>query len=176
MRHRRTAVFVRGLQVTAASLAMLAALFAVFSVVRNHTGRRGQPSISQDQRTKPKERVSTKPTPAPVVPFALTVNLAPFSPARGEDAGNLEKRVHLPPKLLRVKFLLPLGMEPGDYDVRLQDSAGTAIIDTRQPGTLQDSATSVEVDLNLSGVSQGRFILMIRPPGLSWRTFPVVVQ
>jgi hypothetical protein len=165
----------RGLQVTAASLAVLAALFAVVFAVWNYTSRRGQPSISQDQHTKPKERVSTKPIPAPI-PLALTVNLAPFSPTRGEDAGNLEKKVYLPPKLLRVKFLLPLGMEPGDYDVRLQDSAGTAIIDTRQPGRLHDGATSVEVDLNFTGVSQRRFILMIRPPGLSWRTFPVVVQ
>ena len=176
MRHRRTAVFMRGLQVTAATLAVLAALFAVFFGVWNYTSRRGQPSISQDQHTKPQERVSTKPITAPIVPLALTVNLAPFSPTRGEDAGNLEKTVHLPPKLLRVKFLLPLGMEPGDYDVRLQDSAGTAIMDTRQPGTLHDGATSVEVDLNFTGVSRRRFILMIRPPGLSWRTFPVVVQ
>lgn len=174
--YRRIAAVKRGLQVAAASLVLLAAVFAAVRFVQDYTGRSGQPSISQKQHSEPPERVVTKPIPAPTVPLALTVNLAPFSPTRGEDAGNLEKSVQLPPKLLRVKFLLPLGMEPGEYEVRLQDSGGTAFIEARRPGTLHDGITSVELDLNFIGVSQRRFTMMIRPRGLSWRTFPVVVE
>jgi hypothetical protein len=176
IRHRRTAVLMRALQVTVASLAVSAALLATLQVVRNYTSRRGQPGISQKQPTGPQERAANKPVPARAVPVALTVDLAPFSPTRGDHAPNLDRRVQFPRKSLRVKFLLPLGMEPGEYDVRLQDASGNAFIDTRQPGTLNDGITSVEVDLNFTDTSQSRFILMIRPPGLSWRTFPVVVQ
>ncbi|MCI0348161.1 MAG: hypothetical protein L0Z53_01940, partial [Acidobacteriales bacterium] len=175
-RHRRTAVITRGLQVTAVSLVVLTALFAAVRGIQDYTGRTGQPSISEKQHTESQERVSTKPNPAPTVPLALTVSLAPFSPSRGEDAGKLQKSVQLPPKLLRLKFLLPPGMEPGEYDVRLLDSGGVAFLDGRRPGTLHDGITSVEVDLDFTGVSQRRFTLMIRLPGLSWRTFPVVVE
>jgi hypothetical protein len=177
MRHRRTAGLVRGLQVTAVSLILLAAVFAAVRVVRDYTSLGGQPSISQkQQQTAPRERIAPKPNPAPTFPLALTVNLAPFSPTRGEGAMTSTKRVQLPAKLLRVTFVLPFGMEPGQYGVRLQDSGGTVLIDTQRPGTLHDGVTLVEVDLDLTLASQRRFMLMIRPPGLTWRTFPVVVE
>jgi hypothetical protein len=67
-------------------------------------------------------------------------------------------------------------MEPGEYSVLLQDSAGTAVADKRAVGQINDGTTSVEVDIDLAGASRGSFTLMIRPPGLSWRRFPVVVE
>jgi hypothetical protein len=41
---------------------------------------------------------------------------------------------------------------------------------------MKDGITSVEVDIDLSGTHRGSFTLMIRPPGLTWRRFPVVVE
>ena len=79
-------------------------------------------------------------------------------------------------KLLRVSFLLPVGMEPGEYAIRLENSAGTVLKDTRAVGRLNDGITSVEVDLDLAAAPRGSFSLMIRPPGLSWRKFPVLVE
>ena len=121
-------------------------------------------------------RVATQQAPPPIAPLAITVNLASFSPTRGEEAKDSANKIHLPPKLLRVSFLLPVGMEPGEYAVRLKDSAGTVLKDTRALGRLNDGITSVEVDLDLTAASRGSFSLMIRPPGLSWRTFPVLVE
>ena len=51
--------------------------------------------------------------------------------------------MHLPQKLLRVDFILPLGMEPGEYEIRLQDSKGTVFIDKRALGRMNDGVTSV---------------------------------
>jgi hypothetical protein len=112
--------------------------------------------------------------PIPVAPSAVTVNLAPFSPTRGNE--NFGMKIELPPKLLRVTFLLPLGMEPGEYQVRLQDSTGAPFIDTKRNAKLHDGIASLEIDLDLTGASRRGFTFMIRPSGLSWRTFPVVVQ
>ena len=67
-------------------------------------------------------------------------------------------------------------MEPGEYALRLEDSAGTVLNDTRAVGRLSEGITSVEVDLDLTAASRGSFSLMIRPPGLSWRKFPVLVE
>jgi hypothetical protein len=175
-RLRRMSVLKRGIQVTTASLIVLAILFASVRFVWNYTRGRGEPSISREHRAEPQPRVATQQAPPRIAPLALTVNLASFSPTRGEEAKDSAKKIHLPAKLLRVSFLLPVGMEPGEYALRVKDSAGTLLKDTHVPGRLTDGITSVEVDLDLTATSRGSFTLMIRPPGLSWRTFPVLVE
>jgi hypothetical protein len=169
-------VLMRGLQVTAASLVVLAVLFASLRFVRNYTRGRGEPSISREHRAEPQPHVATQQAPPRIAPLALTVNLASFSPTRGDQAKDPAKKIHLPAKLLRVSFLLPFGMEPGKYALRVKDSAGTLLKDTHILGRLTDGITSVEVDLDLTAASRGSFTLMIRPAGLGWRRFPVVVE
>jgi hypothetical protein len=174
LRLRRTLVFVRGLQVTAASLVVLGVLFAAVSAFHDRAGRRGEPPISQKHAGKSTQSAAQQ--PPPMAPLAIGVNLASFSPTRGEDARDPGNAIHLPPKLLRVKFLLPVGMESGEYALRLEDSTGAVRTDTRAFGRSSDGITSLEVDFDLGGASRHRFTLMIRPPGLSWRKFPVVVE
>ena len=175
-RLRRIAVVVRGIKVTAASLAVLAVLFAVVRLVWNNSRGRGEPSISQEHRAEPQPRAETQQAPAVIAPLAMTVDLASFSPTRGDEAKDSPNKIHLPPKLLRVTFLFPVGMEPGEYGLRLKDAAGTVLKDAHLRGLLNNGITSVEVDLDLTASSRGSFSLMIRPPGLSWRTFPVLVE
>ena len=174
-RLRRMSVLMRNIQVTAASLAVLAVLFAAVRVVWNYTRGRGEPSISQKRRAEPQSRAAS-PQPPPVAPIAMTVDLASFSPTRGEEAKDSPNKIHLPPKLLRVSFLLPIGMEPGEYALRLKDSAGIVLKEAHLLGKLNNGVTSVEVDLDFSTASRGSFSLMIRPPALRWRTFPVLVE
>ena len=173
-RLRRMSLLVRGIQVTAASLIALTVLFAALRLVRHYATGRGEPSISHGAEQQP--TVAIQPTRPPIAPIAISVNLASFSPTRGEEAKKSANRIHLPMKLLRVSFLLPVGMEPGEYAIRLENSAGTVFKDTRAVGRLNDGITSIEVDLDLTAASRGSFSLMIRPPGLSWRTFPVRVE
>ena len=169
-------VLVRSIQVAAASLVVVAALFAAVRVVWNYTRGRSEPSISQERRARPQSRAATPQSPAPIPPLAMTVDLASFSPTRGEDATNSPNKIHLPAKLLRVNFLLPVGMEPGEYALRLKDSAGIVLKEAHLLGRLNNGVTSLEVDLDFSTTYRGSFSLMIRPPGLSWRTFPVLVE
>ena len=112
-RLRRMLVLMRGIQVTAASLVVLAVLFAAARFVWNYTRERGEPSISQEHRATPQPRAATPQTPAPIVPLAMTVDLAPFSPTRGEEAAKESpNKIHLPPKQLRVSFFCPLVWNP----------------------------------------------------------------
>jgi hypothetical protein len=67
-------------------------------------------------------------------------------------------------------------MEAGEYGLRLEDSTGTVFTDKRVVGQSSDGITSLEVDFDLGAASRRKFALMIRPPGLSWRKFPVVVE
>ena len=63
-RLRRMSVLMRGIQVTAASLVVLAVLFAAARFVWNYTRGRGEPSISQEHRAEPQPRVATQQAPA----------------------------------------------------------------------------------------------------------------
>jgi hypothetical protein len=86
VRLRRMSFLTRTIQVTAASLVVLAALFTAVRVVWNYTRGRGEPSISQKRRTGPQPRAATPQSPAPTAPLAMTVDLASFSPIRGVEA------------------------------------------------------------------------------------------
>src|SRR5579864_7860418 len=174
LRLRRTLFLVRGLQVTAAFVVVLGVLFAAVSIFQDRAGRHADPTISQKHVGQSTQTAVQQ--PPPIAPLAVSVNLASFSPTRGEDAREPGNRIHLPPKLLRVTFLLPVGMEPGEYALRLEDSTGAVFTDTRAVGRSSDGITSLGVDFDLGDASRRRFTLMIRPPELSWRRFPVVVK
>jgi hypothetical protein len=67
-------------------------------------------------------------------------------------------------------------METGEYALRLEDSSGAVFTDTRAIGRSSGGITSLEVDFDLGAASRRSFTLMIQPPDLSWRKFPVVVD
>src|ERR1035441_7436862 len=161
---RRMSLIVRGIQITAASLAVAAMIFLTARFAWNHAHRSGEPSLAEKHRTPS------------IAPFPLKVDLVSFSPTRGDAGDGSEKKVHLPQKLLRVDFILPLGMEPGDYEIRLQDSKGTVFIDKRALGHLNDGVTSATTDIDLASATRGSLTLMIRSPGMDWRRFPAVIE
>ena len=132
---RRTSFVLRGLRLTAASLAVLAVLFAATRLFRNPTDRSRQRSASEKQIDRQPSGETTKQPMPPATPLLVRVDLSSFSPTRGDEAEDSRNRVLLPQKLLRVRFILPLGMEPGEYEIRLQDEAGTVFIDKRALGT-----------------------------------------
>jgi hypothetical protein len=176
LRLRRMSVFMRGLQMTAASLVVVAVLLTAVRFVQKYSGGRSEPTISQQQRSESKPDITSPQVPAPVTPLPIKVDLAAFSPTRGDEKERPAKQIHFPPTLLRVTLQMPVGMEPGEYIVQLKDSIGIVYADKRALGRIEDGTTSVQVDLNLATASRGRFTLTIRPPGLSWRGFPVLVE
>jgi hypothetical protein len=161
---RRMALIVRRIQITAASLAVAAMIFLTARFALHHGRRSGEPAVAAKQRTPQ------------ITPFPLRVELASFSPTRGDASDHSEKKVRLPHKLLRVDFILPLGMEPGGYEIQLQDSKGTVFIDKRVRGRMNDGVTSITTDIDLAGATRGSLTLMIRPHGMDWRKFPAVVE
>ena len=173
---RRMSCLVRGLQITAATLGVVAVIFVTARLVSEHPRRSGERVTSENQLRPGQSPVPTTQSRPNIAPFLLRVDLAPFSPTRGEAKDNTVNKVHLPPKLLWLKLLLPLGMEPGEYTIQLQDANGTMIIDKHALGHLEDGATSVDVEIDLVGTRRGAFTLMIRPLGLGWRRFSVKVE
>lgn len=173
---RRRALLLRGLRIAGAALGAAAVIFGMARFVWHHSRRCETPMIAEKQLAKRPSAGRSKQQPPPIEPLAVTVDLASFSPSRGDANDRTKEKVHLPRRLVRVDFHLPLGMEPGEYEIRLQNSTGTVFIDKRAPGRLNDGITWVEVDIDLAMTTRGSLTLLIRPPGLGWRRFPVIVE
>jgi hypothetical protein len=172
---RRMSFVLRGLRLTAASLAVLAVLFAGMWLLHNPTDRSRQQGASEKQIDRQPSGAMTKEAIPPASPLFVNLDLSSFSPTRGDEAEDSRNKIHLPQKLLRVRLILPLGMEPGEYEIRLQDDAGTIFIDKRSLVHMTDGTTSMEVNMDLAGAHRGNFTLMVHPPGESWRKFRVVI-
>ncbi len=172
---RHISSIVRNIQITAACLLVLAVALVATRFVWNEKGH-GLISKSA-QQFGPASRVATKAPEAAIEPISMAIDLASLSPTRGDDAkGGPIRNIRLPQKSLRVTLVLPVGMEAGEYIVRLQTATGTVIVERSAAGHIHDGTTSVETDLDLSGISRGRLFLMIKPPGLNWRSFPAIVD
>ena len=117
-RLRRMSVLVRGLQATAASLVVLVVVFAAVRFVWNYTRGRG---------TKPQPRVVAQQAPPPIAPLAMTVNLASFSPTRGQEARVQRIRYISPRNCSGSAFFCPLAWNPANthfaLGIRLESSS-----------------------------------------------------
>jgi hypothetical protein len=174
---RRTSLFLRGLQLTAAPLIVAAVLVTSAWFVMIHTSKR-EPNLSQhpsEQQLRPESGQNPQ-VELRVPPLQMTIDLADFSPMRGDEKEAAPKTVRLPQRNLQITFQMPLGMEVGEYLFELKDASGNVYAHTRAPGHLTDGTTMVNVDLDLTGVPRGTAVLMIRPPSLGWRNFPSIIE
>ncbi len=172
-RLRRMALLGSGVKISFASIAAFALCFSALHFIGSHMKGTAPRSIHEQARSAGQSDTEKPQQVAASVP--IQIDLAAFSPIRG--AAQVSPRaIRLPQKFDRVTFQMPVGLEPGEYTVQLQDAAGTLHTDTRVLGTISDGLTSIQVNFDFRSTSQRSFTLMIRPPGLSWRVFPVVVE
>lgn len=123
--------------------------------------------------SRPPVAQTPAPTPAPVA--TVVVNLASLIRTRGEGAPKSD-RVTLPAKRLHIKFLMPIGYEPGRYEVRIVRSGGDPIIDTFAAAEISDGVTSFEIEAPLETLKSSSLTLTVRPPGLSLQRYPIYVE
>ncbi len=178
LRFRRMSLLVRGLQITVASVIVATVFASAVLLVRNRTNDQREPSISQQKevRSEP-SRDQAKPQPSvPAPPLHMNIDLAAFSPTRGVEQKAPRKAIRLPQQHLRITFQMPFGMEAGEYLFQLKGSSGAVYSRRRAAGHITDGTTSVNVELDLTGTPRGKATLMIRPPGLSWRSYPSFIE
>ena len=71
---------------------------------------------------------------------------------------------------------LPLGSSEGLYYVRVQRVRQSEVLKTAQGNaTINDGDVQLEVELDLSNMSTGRYLLSYRHAGESWHRIPLLV-
>lgn len=175
-RYRRASIGVRRLQWAAAVLLITAA--AVTSSRFVHFGTSAQKSVVTARRSSstPAPELPAAPSARPKRPSQVEVNLALFSTTRGNNSEKPPEPIHLPAKAVHVLFLLPTGMEPGPYSVRLQDAGGSARVQRQVNVAIKGGVASFTLDFEFTpSDAGGGWKLMIRQPGLSWRSYAVAI-
>ncbi len=107
--------------------------------------------------------------------FEVTLNLTQ-SATRGEKSTNDSQMIRVPARLLECHMTLPLGSSGGLYYVRVQRSVQSEVLKTAQgKATINGGDIWLDVELDLSNLSAGGYLLSYRHAAESWHRVPIVV-
>jgi hypothetical protein len=71
---------------------------------------------------------------------------------------------------------LPVGSEPGAYDIQLLDANLQSRASTRGVGEIRDFVTTIRATIDLRAMLSGTYQLAVRREGDDWRMFPARVR
>jgi hypothetical protein len=75
-----------------------------------------------------------------------------------------------------VSILLPVGSEPGPYELRLIDDNLEAKLSKEAAAEMQNFAATISTPLDLRAVPPGTYQLAIRRSGEEWRLYEARVE
>lgn len=104
------------------------------------------------------------------------LDLRKFAVTRSDQASPEPTPVSLPIGIVDLTLLLPVGSEPGAYDIQVLDSDLKSRASARAVGEIRDFVTTVRATLDLRDVPGGTYQLAVRREGDDWRMFPARVQ
>ena len=108
-------------------------------------------------------------------PFEVTLNLTRFA-TRGETNTTDMQIIRLPPRLLDCRMEFPPGSSDGLYYVRVQRAGQSEVLKTAQGNAIiDDGNVRLQVELDLSSMPGGVYLLSYRHGGESWRRVPIVI-
>lgn len=88
---------------------------------------------------------------------------------RGEKNTNDSQPIRLPARLLQCRMKLPLGSPDGLYFVRIEQAIQRKGLTAAQGNaTIKDGEVRLDVELNLSNIPAGGYVLSYRHAGESW--------
>lgn len=123
----------------------------------------------------PGDRQDGATTEADRKPFEVMLNLT-MSTTRGEKNTNDSRMIRVPDRLLKCRITLPLGSPDGLYYVRVQRAVRSEILKTVQGNaTIHDGDVRLDVELDLSNMAAGRYLLCFRHAGESWHRVPMSI-
>lgn len=104
------------------------------------------------------------------------LDLRPFATPRSDQPPVEGRPLSLPAGVVAITVLLPVGSEPGAYDVELRDTTGKSYAATSGVAEVPNYVTTLHATIDLRAVSTGVYQLAIRRQGDTWRVFPARVQ
>lgn len=79
-------------------------------------------------------------------------------------------------KRLNLSIFLPIGSEPGRYDVQLLKKIDEPLLSVSGEARVQNGTTILRARLDLTGQTAGSFLIGLRQPSSDWTYYPVSIQ
>src|SRR5215472_12875970 len=105
----------------------------------------------------------------------LTIDLSHWVRPRGAEQQPNEQPVQLERARLNLTIRLPIGEEPGEYQVALRRGEST-VVQGKSAGKLEDQITTLHLRFDCSTLSSGAYVLAIRQDARSWEEYPALVR
>jgi hypothetical protein len=113
-----------------------------------------------------------------VVPYQVAaLDLKDRSVARG-DAGHAPRTepLVLPPRPLALTIYLPIGSEPGTYQVQLLKRIDEPIMTVAAEARVEHGNTVLRARIDLTHVASGAVLIGLRQPPSDWTYYPVTIH
>lgn len=108
---------------------------------------------------------------------SASLDLKDRSVARSVEGQNTKPQpLVLPARRLDLTVFLPIGSEPGRYDVQFLKSIDQPLLSTSGNATVEHGVTALRARFDLSGQPSGNFLIGLRQPPSDWTYYPVFVR
>jgi hypothetical protein len=104
------------------------------------------------------------------------LDLREKSALRGVGANASVPPTELPRSALALSIYLPVGSEPGQYEVQIVEQPTRPLITAEGTAALRDHITVLKVKVDLQRLHSGLYLVGIRQAGWSWAFYPVVLK
>lgn len=77
---------------------------------------------------------------------------------------------------VRADILLPIGYEPGQYDLRLVNGSLVTVFSTKAGAALENQVVTIHTPMPLSELHAGQYQLALKREGEDWQFFPTTLE
>ena len=112
---------------------------------------------------------------AQIAELHTVLDLQKYTVVRGEQSEK-QAPLTLAAARHRLTVLLPVGAEPGSYDVQLLDSSQQSKASTSGEARIRDYVTTLDAQLDASSVPRGEYQLGLRRRGDDWHLYRILIQ
>lgn len=106
----------------------------------------------------------------------VTLDLRPYSVTRSPTASDAPPPLELPRGVVALTIVLPVGSEPGPYEVQVLDTEQRSLAGTQGDAAIRSFVATLPVTLDLSDATSDNYHLAVRRTGDGWRVYPALVR
>jgi hypothetical protein len=116
------------------------------------------------------------PTRAVLSEARVNLDLRPYTVSRSETNLPPQPPLELSQQRLALSLLLPVGSEPGVYQLQLLDDGSHVMASASGQAEIVNFVTTLRVAVDLSAVPVGEYRLAVRRDGDAWSFYPATVR
>ena len=104
------------------------------------------------------------------------LDLRDYTVSRSEGGKPEQALIRLARARLILAVYLPLGSEPGSYEIQILDGNLRVRTSTAAGAEIRNYITTIHASLDLRSLSPGKYKFALRRSGEEWRLYPAIIE